>query len=241
MIDPQDVHVVDLDLTNNRAFVEFTVDVQLAPNQPPVAVDDAYVTDEDTPVDIDVLTNDTDADGDLLSVSSVTQPANGSVVINPDDTLTYTPVAGFTGEDNFTYTVNDGNGGSALATVNITVSPAGPATPVSVDDYVSLTYGRMGFDRRTGLMYMDVIVTNTSAQTISGPIQLVLEGISTPDVTLVNSPDGQTSDGKDYLDLTDETGDGSLDPGESVMVRLYFSNPFRWRFTVELGVRGVLS
>jgi hypothetical protein len=88
---------------------------------------------------------------------------------------------------------------------------------------------------------MDVIVTNTSAQTISGPIQLVLEGISTPDVTLVNSPDGQTSDGKDYLDLTDETGDGSLDPGESVMVRLYFSNPFRWRFTVELGVRGVLS
>ena len=116
----------------------------------------------------------------------------------------------------------------------------GPPAPVSVDDYVSLTYGRMRFDRRTGLMSMDVVVTNTSAKTISAP-QLVLEGISSSDVTLANKPDGQTSDGKDYLDLTDETGDGSLDPGESVMVRLYFKNPFRRRFTFDLGVWGVLS
>jgi len=116
----------------------------------------------------------------------------------------------------------------------------GPAIPTNVDAYVSLTYGYMRFDRRTGLMSMDVVVTNTSAHTISGPLQLVLEGISSPDVTLAN-PDGQTSGGKDYIDLTDETGDGSLDPGESVMVRLYFANPFRRRFTFELSVWGVLS
>ncbi|MBL7185615.1 MAG: hypothetical protein ISS70_04765 [Phycisphaerae bacterium] len=98
----------------------------------------------------------------------------------------------------------------------------------------------MLYDRRGGLMFLDVTVTNTSAQMISGPLQLVLDGISSPDVTLANS-DGQTSDGKDCLDLTDETDDGSLDPGESVVVRLYFVNPFRRRFTFELGVWGVLS
>jgi len=119
------------------------------------------------------------------------------------------------------------------------VSDQEPPQQVCVDDYVSLTYGYMRFNRRTGLMSIDVMITNTSSQTIGGPLQLVMEGISTPDVTLAN-PDGQTSDGKDYLDLTDETGDGILDPGESVMVRLYFVNPFRRRFTFELGIWGVL-
>ena len=115
----------------------------------------------------------------------------------------------------------------------------GPAVPTNVDAYVSLTYGYMRFDRRTGLMSMDVVVTNTSDQTISAP-QLVIEGISTSFVTLANEPDGHT-DGKPYLDLTDETGDGSLDPGESVTVRLYFANPLRRLFTFELSVWGVLS
>jgi hypothetical protein len=66
-------------------------------------------------------------------------------------------------------------------------------------------------------------------------------GSSTNCGSLANDPDGQTSDGNDYLDLTGATNDGSLDPGESVMVRLYFANPFRRRFTFELGVWGVLS
>jgi len=130
-------------------------------------------------------------------------------------------------------------GGDGNDVVINTVSPAAPTTSVPVDDYVSLTHGRVRFDRRTGLMSMDVVVTNTSARTISGPLKLVLEGISSPDVTLAN-PDGQTSDGKDYVDLTSATDDGSLDPGESVMVRLYFVNPFRRRFTFELGAWGVL-
>jgi hypothetical protein len=69
---------------------------------------------------------------------------------------------------------------------------------------------------------------------------LISEEISSPDVTIAN-PDGQTSDRKDYLDLNEATDDGSLDPGKSVMVRLYFANPFRRRFTFELGVWGVPS
>jgi hypothetical protein len=131
-----------------------------------------------------------------------------------------------------TYQGGDGN--------DVVINTVSPTTPVPVDGYVSLTHGRVRFDRRTGLMSMDVVVTNTSARTISGPLKLVLDGISSPDVTLANS-DGQTSAGKDYVDLTSATDDGSLDPGESVMVRLYFVNPFRRRFTFELGVWGVLS
>jgi len=60
-------------------------------NDDPVANDDSVSTLEDLAVLVDVLANDTDADDDLLSVSSFTQPPNGSVVLNPDDTLIYPP------------------------------------------------------------------------------------------------------------------------------------------------------
>jgi predicted phosphodiesterase len=91
-------------------------------NTPPVAVDDSATTNEDTAVVIDVLANDSDADGDTLSVGSVTQPTNGSVVNNGAN-VTYTPNAGFDGIDTFTYTASDGYGGTAEATVTITVNP----------------------------------------------------------------------------------------------------------------------
>lgn len=77
-----------------------------------------------TAVTVDVLANDSNADGDPLSVDSVTQPANGSVNINTDDTVTYTPHASHTGSDTFTYTVSDGRGGTATGSVTITIDGA---------------------------------------------------------------------------------------------------------------------
>lgn len=71
---------------------------------------------------IDVLANDTDINGDVLSVQSFGQAANGTVVENADVTLSYTPNAGFTGADTFTYTVSDGIDEDAPATVTVTVS-----------------------------------------------------------------------------------------------------------------------
>ena len=121
----------------------------------------------------------------------------------------------------------------------IGVFPGQAFAPVHLNEYVNIGMGRMMSDRGAGLTFIDVTVTNTSIHTPGGPLQLILEEISSPDVTLAN-PDGQTSNGKDYVDLTDETDDGSLDPGKSVMVRLYFENPFRRRFTFELGVWGVV-
>jgi hypothetical protein len=74
-------------------------------------------------VSVAALANDSDIDGDPLTVASVTQGANGTVVINGDGTVSYTSNVGFSGTDTFTYTVSDGNGGTATATVTITVWP----------------------------------------------------------------------------------------------------------------------
>ena len=77
-----------------------------------MAVDDAATTAEDTAVSVAVLTNDTDLDGDTLTVSAVTAPAHGTATVNADGTITYTPAANYNGADSFSYTIGDGNGGT---------------------------------------------------------------------------------------------------------------------------------
>jgi len=112
----------------------------LAVNDPPSAGDDSAATDEDTAVVVDVLANDSDIDGDTLSVESATNGSNGIVVVNGDNTVTYTPDAAYNGDDSFTYTISDGKGGTDTATVTITVNPAGSIVYVaSIDmlDFVS--------------------------------------------------------------------------------------------------------
>ncbi len=111
-----------------------TVQVVVAPaNDGPVAMDDSANVDEDGSVKIDVLSNDSDLDGDSLSVTEVGQPANGSVTINADGTISYTPTEDYNGSDSFTYTISDGNGGAATATVYVCVKPVNDA-PVATDD-----------------------------------------------------------------------------------------------------------
>jgi uncharacterized repeat protein (TIGR01451 family) len=101
-------------------------------NDPPVALDDTATTPAETAVTIDVLYNDSDPDGDALTVSSVTQGAHGSVTNNGDD-ATYTPEVGFSGTDSFTYTVSDGNGGTDTATVTISVIKTTARLNVQID------------------------------------------------------------------------------------------------------------
>ncbi len=101
------------------------VDVELGPRQIintlPSASDDAAQTFFDTPVTVNVLANDSDPDGDPLSVVDTTLPANGTVSVGGDGSITYTPMSGFSGEDSFVYTIEDSNGAQATATVTITV------------------------------------------------------------------------------------------------------------------------
>ena len=69
-----------------------------------------------------MLQNDSDADGDSITVTNLTQPANGSVSLKNNGTVDYTPNSGFTGVDTFTYTAKDGAVDSNVATVTVTVS-----------------------------------------------------------------------------------------------------------------------
>ncbi|HVR67840.1 MAG TPA: tandem-95 repeat protein, partial [Verrucomicrobiae bacterium] len=106
----------------NGGTATATVTITVNPvNDPPVAIADFAVTNEDTPLNIDVLANDSDVDGDALSVSEASA-ANGTVTINGDGTLHYAPVANFHGADIITYTVSDGHGGTDTATVMVTVN-----------------------------------------------------------------------------------------------------------------------
>ncbi|MDX9843479.1 MAG: Ig-like domain-containing protein [Aquabacterium sp.] len=97
-----------------------TINVGITPvDDATVVVNDTASVDEDSAVVIDVLANDADIDSAKSPVASITQGSNGTVVINTDGTLIYTPKANFSGADSFTYTNAEGN----TATVNVTVNP----------------------------------------------------------------------------------------------------------------------
>ena len=89
-------------------------------NGAPDAVADSANTTENTAVNIAVLANDSDPNGDTLSLGAVGSASNGSVVANSNGTVTYTPDAGFSGVDSFTYVVSDGDL-TDTATVEVTV------------------------------------------------------------------------------------------------------------------------
>jgi hypothetical protein len=101
-----------------------TVTVTVAEvNDPPVGVRDVLVTTRGVPGSVNVLANDYDVDGDPLTVTAVTQGANGTVTFLPTGLVTYTPAAGYVGTDYFTYTVSDGRGGTRRVRVDVTVNP----------------------------------------------------------------------------------------------------------------------
>lgn len=117
------------------ATVSLTVN---AVNDAPVAANDSATTNEDTATILSVKSNDTDIDGDTLAVSVLTNPTHGAVVVNADNTISYTPTANYYGADSFTYQVNDGHGGTASASVSLTVNSLNDA-PIAFDDVFSGT------------------------------------------------------------------------------------------------------
>ncbi|MCP5404790.1 MAG: tandem-95 repeat protein [Pseudomonadaceae bacterium] len=108
-------------------------------NTPPDAVNDTASTAFNTPVVISVLANDSDAESAVALDGIVTGPAHGVAVVNPDGTITYTPNAGFTGTDTFTYRIDDACGATDVATVTVTVGANPNTAPDAVDDVVSTT------------------------------------------------------------------------------------------------------
>ena len=112
------------DTANNQDTATVTINVSAAGNTPPVANDVNVTTDEDVPVTFDPTANDTDADGDALTITGfdAVSTQGGAIIDNGNNLLTYTPLTNFNGADSFTYTISDGNGGTDSATVFITVN-----------------------------------------------------------------------------------------------------------------------
>ena len=107
------------DNNGGTGFAEVTVNV--TENQAPIANDDLANTDDQTTITINVLENDSDGNGDELTITSA-NAEYGNAIINADNHITYTPKTGFDGVDTITYTINDGKDGQAQATVSITVT-----------------------------------------------------------------------------------------------------------------------
>ncbi|HEX6384974.1 MAG TPA: Ig-like domain-containing protein [Anaerolineae bacterium] len=110
-------------------------------NEPPVANNDSYSTNEDTtlneatagPLGSGVLANDTDADGDSLTAVKDSDPSHGTLTLNSDGSFSYEPDANYCGPDSFTYHANDGQADSNVATVDIDVTCVDDPPTVSVD------------------------------------------------------------------------------------------------------------
>lgn len=196
-----------IDGNTDTATVFVTID---AVNDPPVAVDDSATTNEDAAVNFPVKTNDSDPDGDNLSVIAVTQGAKGSVVINQSpgafEYLIYTPNANANGSDSFTYTVSDGHGGTDTATVSITITPVNDV-PNAVDDVIATSEDTsITFDPRTNDTDVDgAPLTVTSASNPNRGSTVV-----NPDGTITYTPDANLS-GTDLFVYSISDGQGGTD------------------------------
>ena len=126
----------------------FSLTVKAA-NVAPVAVGDSVSTNEDTAIVINVLANDTDANGDALTASMLTGPAHGKLVKNADGSFGYTPDKDWFGTDSFTYIASDGKVNSSLATVTIVVKPVNDAPAAQNASYTLAKDGTVKIDLRT--------------------------------------------------------------------------------------------
>ena len=175
-----------------------------AVNDPPIADPDDATTDEDTPVTIDVLTNDDDPDEDPLSVQSVTQGTHGTVTNNGSSVL-YTPNADFHGSDTFSYTVTDGNGGTDDAVVTVTINPVNDPPVAQADSD--------GTDEDTPVT-IDVLANDTDPEGDPLSVQSVTQGASgsvTTDGTNVRYTPNPGFTGSDTFTVTIQDGQGGTD------------------------------
>jgi large repetitive protein len=198
---PYTVAVTAVDPDGNQV----TTTVILAVINPaPVATDDATATPLDTPVVMGVLGNDADPDGDMLHVSYASDPAHGTVAVNPDGTITYTPDTGYTGPDTFTYTVSDGEGGTSIATVSVlvgaplagqpevsgSIAPAtgidgAPITPVNVGSQITdpngdpLVFSAAGLPPGLAIDPVTGIITGTLTPnaSVDGPFMVTITAV----------------------------------------------------------------
>ncbi len=189
--DKDGIKEVLLDVSNSVVFnpAQLSTGSTTPSNSAPVASDDSATTPKDTPVTIDVLANDTDADGNPLTVTNLGQPASGAVVLNADQTVTYTPGSGFVGSTSFTYTASDGALDSNTATVSVSVTDAtaSPALTVTVVKDGSTT--KQGAWYRTNLK---VSVTDGTGPVAGASVTWEVRAEACPGVSSQGTASGTT-------------------------------------------------
>ncbi|WP_342640293.1 Ig-like domain-containing protein [Rhodoligotrophos ferricapiens] len=132
------------DGNGGEATGEVTVTVRPQPNRAPVAAADEVAAEQGESLTITaatLLANDRDADGDELELLSVQDAQHGTLALDDEGNVVFTPAEGFTGEASFTYTVSDGKGGESKATVKVKVEPRANTVPVAGNDAVSARAG----------------------------------------------------------------------------------------------------
>ncbi|EJC7970591.1 tandem-95 repeat protein, partial [Vibrio parahaemolyticus] len=199
--------VTDGDLTD-----EANVTVTVTPvNDSPVAVDDTVSTQEDTVVTIDVLPNDSDVDGDKLSIQSASVPKEQGTVEVVDGKLVFTPTENFNGDAEITYTVTDGQL-TDEAKVTVTVNPVNDAPTIKVDAVESITEDAVSTD--TVVATLEVADTDTPEDQLA----VSLENNSNGYFVLVGNEVKLTQAGvdavnNDELNLKDLTISASVSDG----------------------------
>ena len=174
-------------------------------NQPPVASDDQVTMAAGTTVTFDVLSNDSDPDGDSLSLTNLANSANGQALITNDDSISYTPDSGFTGTDLFTYTVADDNGGTDTATVEVTVE-----TPNRAPSLEAMPSQTVEENSPVGMTVVQASATDPDGDTFSYGLDgadaaaFAIDSVS-GEITLAASPDFEApadADGDNTYELT---------------------------------------
>jgi hypothetical protein len=192
-------------------------------NDPPVAVNDVTNTVEDVSVTIQALANDSDVDGDTLSLTSVS-PTNGTAVISGTNVV-FTPATNFFGTATIGYSISDGNGGSASALITVIVTGTQPQ--------FGILAGTNVLNRQTGLFEQRVTVTNIGVSTVAA-FQLLVGDIRSPqgvprtNVFLYNAT-GTNTDSRPYVQYN-----APLNPGQFVQLILEFVVLDRRPFTNSL-------
>ncbi|WP_302471116.1 tandem-95 repeat protein [Vibrio antiquarius] len=199
-------------VTSGGVSESTTVNVNVTPvNDAPVAKDDTAITYEDTPVTIDVLTNDNDVDGDKLSIESASVPKEQGTVEVVDGKLVFTPAENFNGDAEITYIVTDGEL-TDEAKVTVNVNPVNDAPTIKVDAVESITEDAVNADT--------VVATLTVRDTDTPEDQLTasLENNSNGYFVLVGNEVKLTQAGvdavnNDELNLKDLTISASVSDG----------------------------
>ena len=138
-------------------------------NRAPVGIANSYTTNEDTvlnvPVATGVLSNDTDADANVLTAAVVAQPAHGTLTLNANGSFAYTPAANFSGTDTFTYKASDGTAQSDVTTVTINITAVNDPPVVANNSYVATLNTPLNISAAAGLLANDSDVESTLTAT----------------------------------------------------------------------------